>query len=62
MLRELTEKFQRDALTQLLQQCTSDQQEFFARIYPKGVPPDKIEAAYGLVERTIRKNHAGRVS
>lgn len=54
------EEFKRGLLNEALAQCTADQQAFFHRIFPKGVPEDKLVGAIDLCERTIRKNKAGR--
>ncbi|MCK9459524.1 MAG: hypothetical protein M0R80_07790 [Proteobacteria bacterium] len=57
----LTEEFQRQQLAEILSQCTPEQQEFFnIRVFPNGVPADKLSSAYDLCERTIKKNMAGR--
>jgi hypothetical protein len=56
-----TEEFQRQELANLLAQCTPEQQEFFnKRVFPDGVPRDKLVSAYDLCERTLRKNAKGR--
>jgi len=54
----LTVKFQREKVASLLAQCTSKQQEFFHKIYPKGVPVSSLANAYDLCARTIKKNEA----
>ena len=54
------EAFKRDLLREALEQCTPEQQEFFHRIYPTGVPESKLVGAIDLCERTIKKNKAGR--
>lgn len=60
-LKTLTEKFQREQLEMLLSQCTPEQQELFnKRIFPDIVRTDQLESAYDLVERTLKKNKAGR--
>jgi len=35
---------------------TEEQQQFFNRIYPKGVPEENLVSAIELCERTITKN------
>lgn len=57
-LQTKTEEFQRSELDALLVQCTADQQALFRKIYPNGIPADKLEAAYALCERTVKRNHA----
>ena len=46
MSREITiakvESFKRGLLKEALEQCTEDQQAFFHRIFPKGVPEKDI--------------------
>ena len=60
-LDRLTEEFQRQKLAEILGQCTPEQQEFFnIRVFPNGVPSDKLSSAYDLCERTIQKNMADR--
>lgn len=54
------EEFKRGLLNEALAQCTADQQAFFHRIFPKGVPEENLIGAIDLCERTIRKNKAGR--
>lgn len=49
-------EFLRSELSERLQRCTLLQQEFFWRIYPNGVPDDKLPDAIGLVDRTLVKN------
>jgi hypothetical protein len=61
-LKTLTEKFQREQLAIILAQCTPEQQELFnKRIFPNVVRVDQLESAYDLVERTLKKNKAGRI-
>jgi len=50
----------RQALEDCLAQCTRPQQDFFTRVYPDGVLDAKLEDAYELVQRTLKKNEAGR--
>jgi hypothetical protein len=52
------EAFKRRMLAERLTQCTSEQQAFFNRLYPKGVREDQIMDAIDLCDRTIRKNKA----
>ena len=62
MSREITiakvESFKRGLLKEALEQCTEDQQAFFHRIFPKGVPEKDIVNAIDLCERTISKNQS----
>jgi hypothetical protein len=53
---ELVEAFKRKMLAKRLSWCTKAQQEFFHKLYPKGVPEDKLISAIDLCERTIKKN------
>lgn len=56
-----TEDFQRQQLAEILARCTPEQQTFFhERVFPQGVPKDKITTAYDLCERTLKKNARGR--
>jgi len=55
------EEFKRELLREALEQCTEEQQAFFHRIFPAGVPESKLVGAIDLCERTIRKNKAGRL-
>jgi hypothetical protein len=50
------EAFKRGLLNEAFMQCTAEQQAFFHRIFPNGVPEDKLVGAIDLCERTIRKN------
>lgn len=59
-LKTLTEKFQREQLTIILAQCTPEQRKLFNTIFPDIVRTDQLESAYDLVERTLKKNKAGR--
>ena len=54
------EAFKRGLLKESLEQCTEEQQAFFHRIFPTGVPDKKLVGAIDLCERTIRKNKKGR--
>jgi hypothetical protein len=52
-----TEEFQRNELAKLLALCTIEQQKLFReRVFPNGVPTDKLVSAYDLCERTLKKN------
>jgi hypothetical protein len=51
------EAFKRNLLEQALNQCTKEQQTFFHRLYPSGVPEESLVSAIELCERTIIKNH-----
>ena len=57
-LEKLSEAFKREQLAAQLAKCSQKQRELFARLYPDGVPSDKLNSAYDLVERTIKKNLA----
>ena len=59
-ISEEVEQFKRSCLDERLEQCTEEQQAFFHRIFPKGVPSDKLESAIDLCDRTIKKNVEGR--
>jgi hypothetical protein len=60
-LKQITEEFQRAKLTELLSQCTPEQQgRFHSLVFPNGVPADQLPQAYALVERTIRRNEEGQ--
>ena len=51
------QKIQRDYLNTLVDQLTEGQLGKLIRIYPNGVPDDKIDMAATLCERTIKKNN-----
>ena len=57
-LADKTEVFKREQLAIILTECSEAQQTLFRRIFPNGVPTDKLDSAYDLVERTIKKNIA----
>ena len=57
-LDKLTDVFKREQLAAQLAKCSQKQRDFFDRLYPKGVPSDKLSSAYDLVERTLKKNMA----
>jgi|FAXJ01.1.fsa_nt_gi hypothetical protein len=59
-IEKKVETFKRGLLNEALAQCTAEQQAFFRRIFPDGVPESKLVSAIDLCERTIRKNKAGR--
>lgn len=50
------EQFKRDALINRLAKCTSAERDFFAKIYPNGVPSKDLESAIALCDRTITHN------
>lgn len=52
------ESFKRKLLEERLAQCTQSQRDFFARLYPRGVPAEKLISSIDLCDRTIRKNNA----
>lgn len=45
----------RDKLVNMLSQCTEAQQNLFRRMYPDGVPDDRLDWALSQVERTLNK-------
>jgi len=45
----------RETMMNLLVQCTEAQQKLFHRMYPKGVPDEKIDWALSQIERTLIK-------
>lgn len=49
-------EFKRKMLAGRLKLITDDQLEFFNRIFPDGVPPDKLDVAIDLCDRTITMN------
>ena len=56
-----TEAFQRQELAEILELCSPEQQKFFhERVFPNGVPKDKLVSAYDLCERTLKKSSQGR--
>jgi len=55
-LKAAIDKVEDDTLEELLSECTSEQRKFFNRIYPNGVPRDKMVTAIDICERTIKKN------
>jgi len=56
------ETFKRGLLKESLEKCTSDQQAFFDRLFPSGVPEDKLVGAIDLCRRTIKKNKLNLVT
>jgi len=54
---EFTEK-KREALENLLEQCTDGQQEMFFRIFgpTENIPENKLKDAISICERTVEKN------
>jgi hypothetical protein len=61
-LDKLAEEFKRQKLAEILAQCTPEQQKLFherlfpANLFPNGVPADRLDGAYDLCERTLKKN------
>jgi hypothetical protein len=55
-VKQEVEEFKRSLLNERLSQCTEKQRELFGRLYPNGVPDDKLEDAINLCNRTIRRN------
>jgi 3-methyladenine DNA glycosylase AlkC len=51
------ELFKREVLKKKLDECTVSQQEFFKRVYPRGVKNNKLDEAIELCYRTIAKNN-----
>ena len=61
-MRDDVEEFLRNKIETKLYECTEKQVDFFHRIFPDGVPTEKLESALDLIERTIKKNERdGRV-
>ena len=56
-LEEKQAREMRDLMYDLLDQCTDEQQAFFAKLFPKGVSDEKLANAIDLCERTITKNN-----
>lgn len=50
------EAYKHVLLQELLNQITDEQRDFFYKLYPTGVSEVNMETAYGLIERTIKKN------
>lgn len=55
-LQEMKDRLEDDMLTDLLSQCTPEQQAFFTRMYPGGPRREQIPNAISQCERTIAKN------
>ena len=55
-IREQIETFKRQKLDEALAKVTDDQRALFNRIFPEGVPEDKLIQAIELCERTIARN------
>ena len=53
-------EFTAGLLERRLALLTDKQRAFFHRIYPQGVPSDKMVSAIDLCDRTIKKNTEGR--
>ena len=45
-------------ISELLDQCTEGQREFYGRLYPRGPTYDQMGTAYDQVRRTVIKNAA----
>lgn len=56
------ERFKRKLLEERLDKVTPEQRDFFHRLYPVGVPEEKLISAIDLCDRTIRKNEEGRTA
>ena len=54
--RNQIEKFKRDMLADVLQQCGEQQQAFFHRAYPDKVKTEQLDQAINLCKRTIIRN------
>ena len=59
-VKEEIEQLTRNLLQERLAQCTTSQRAMFNRMYPQGVPADRLESAIDLCDRTIKKNREGR--
>jgi hypothetical protein len=57
---DIQERALRNAVADALTECTEKQRAFFHRIYGERIPASKLPDAWDLVQRTIRKNEAGR--
>lgn len=55
-MRQDVEKFLRDKLRTHTEALTEPQRDLFNRIFPRGVPVEKIEDALALCERTAAKH------
>ena len=58
-LNKMATEFKRAALREILMRCSSDNVEFFHRMYPGGVDKikeDKLDWAYTQCINTIKKN------
>lgn len=55
-VREEIEAFKRKLLAERLAKITLEQKSKFDRIFPMGVPFDKIISAIDICDRTIKKN------
>lgn len=54
--REEIEAFKRKLLAERLEKITPEQKSKFDRIFPTGVPFDRIISAIDICDRTIKKN------
>lgn len=54
------EQYKRQMLVDALAQLLPAQVELFNRVYPNGIPSEKLINAIDLCERTIKKNEKGR--
>lgn len=52
------EAYKQILLQELLLEITSEQKEFFHKVFPNGVSSKDMDGAYGLIERTIKKNQS----
>jgi hypothetical protein len=59
-MQEAVLTLKRQMIDQARARLTEPQSQMLDRIYPNGIPDDKLESAYDLCIRTIRKNEAGR--
>lgn len=50
------ESYKQQLLQELLKEITQEQRDFFYRLYLNGVSEQNMETAYGLIERTIKRN------
>jgi 3-methyladenine DNA glycosylase AlkC len=54
--KEISEKFQREKLAELLARCNKEQQELFSRLYPNGPRSDQLAWAITQCHNTLIKN------
>ena len=54
-MEKAMEKVRKD-MESMLRKCSPAQQNLFSRMYPDGVPDDKLDWALQQIERTLEKN------